>query len=73
MLDSVIGRLCMNFWRNHIAFIFHISCVSALAFVYLWPSFWLEVLLSCILSIEVFNVQARQGYDRVEVQILTTG
>jgi hypothetical protein len=47
---------------------FHISDVSALVFVILRPSYQLEVLTTCVLSVEVFSMFMQ---DWVEVGSLT--
>jgi hypothetical protein len=44
-----------RFWRSHVDF-FHIFCVSALGFVYLRLSHWLEVLITLGLLLKVFSV-----------------
>jgi hypothetical protein len=44
-----------DLWKNHIALILHISYASALGFVHLRASHWLEVLITFRISVEVFS------------------
>jgi hypothetical protein len=39
-----------------VALSFHITCVSVLGLMHLRSSFWLEILISCVLSVEVFTM-----------------
>jgi hypothetical protein len=44
------------FWRRHVALFFHITFISTLGFIHQRPSFWLKVLISHVLSVEVFKI-----------------
>jgi hypothetical protein len=48
---------------------FHISCVYLLGFMHLQSSFWLDILISCVLSAEVFTMDS----SWVVMYFLTTG
>jgi hypothetical protein len=53
---SWVARITnMSHWYPDF-FFFHISCVSELRFVSLRPSCWLEVLITCSLSVDVFSM-----------------
>jgi hypothetical protein len=64
----------VDFWRSQVALLFHTYCVSALGLAHLWPSHWVEALVTYILSVEILSVFREDWVvDSVEVQFLTTG
>jgi hypothetical protein len=48
--------MAIDFWTSHVSLFFHISYVSALGFVHLGSSNWLEVLVTCSLSVVIFSM-----------------
>jgi hypothetical protein len=59
----------VEFWTIQVTLVFGISCVSVLGFVPLRPNSWLEVLITCSISVDV---QAGQCSGWVEVVFLTS-
>jgi hypothetical protein len=67
---SVCYCAVVKFWKSHVVLFFHISHISALGFVHLRQSCWLEVLMTCSLSVKYY-LCVEQCSSQVEVLYLT--
>lgn len=70
-MKSFTGEL-LTLGGDMVLYFFHITCVSTFRFMRLKICFWIEVLFSCIFSIEVFTM-FRLDSGQVIVCFLITG